>query len=103
MVRRRIIRFENVSYFVIFNIGFVFAVDVLKSLILTLAVVDRQITVEQAVRLGRLEEEHQIKQWGRVEWAHDVNQLDSQARLAASIMFVHFNTTEHLIKEKLVI
>lgn len=80
-----------------------FAVDVLKSLILTLACIDRQISVENAVKLGRLEEEHQIKHWGRVEWAHDVNQLDSQARLAAAILFVHFNTTEHLVKEKLVL
>lgn len=77
--------------------------DVLKSLILTLACVDRQITVEQAVKLARLEEEHQIEHWGRVEWAHDVSQLDSQARLAASILFVHFNSTEYLVKEKMVI
>lgn len=55
------------------------------------------------MRLARLEEEHQIEHWGRVEWAHDASQLDSQARLAASILFVHFNTTEHLVKEKLIL
>lgn len=66
-----------------------------------MAVIDRHIGVEKAVVLSRLEEEHQIQQWGRVEYAHDVNQLDSQARLAASVMFVHFHTSEHLTKEKL--
>ena len=83
--------------------GFVFAVDVLKSLILTMACVDKHITVEEAVKLARLEEEFQIRYWGRVEWAHDVNQLDSQARLAASLLFIHFNSTHYLVKEKLAV
>lgn len=91
------------SYDAVSMHGFVFAVDVLKSLILTMAVIERRVCVEQAVRLSRLEEEHQIKKWGRVEFAHDVSQLDSQARLAASIMFVHLNATEHLVKEKLAV
>lgn len=65
------------------------------------ACIDRHITVEQAVRLGRLEEEFQIKHWGRVEWAHDVSELDSRARLAAAVLFIHFNISEHLTKQKL--
>lgn len=77
--------------------------DVLKSLVLTFACIDRYITVEEAVRLSRLEEEFQIKHWGRVEWAHDVSQQDSQARLAASVLYVHLNTSEHIIREKMVI
>lgn len=84
-------------------IGFVFAVDVLKSLILTMACVERKLTVEEAVKLARLEEEFQIEHWGRVEWAHDLSQQDSQARLAASLLFVHFNSTEHIVKQKLII
>lgn len=83
--------------------GFVFAVDVLKSIILAFACIDRYFTVEQAVKLSRLEEEFQITHWGRVEWAHDLNQQDLQARLAAAVLFIHFNTSEHLIKEKLVL
>lgn len=81
--------------------GFVFAVDVLKSLVLTLAVLEQRVSVAEAVRLSRLEEEHQIKKWGRVEFAHDVAQLDLQARLAAAVMFVHFNGQEHVVKDKL--
>lgn len=83
--------------------GFVFAVDVLKSMVLAFACIDRFITVEQAVKLSRLEEEFQITHWGRVEWAHDLAQQDHQARLAAAVLFIHFNTSEHLVKEKLVV
>lgn len=83
--------------------GFVYAVDVLKSVILAFACINRHLTVEQAVRLSRLEEEFQITHWGRVEWAHDLAQQDHQARLAAAVLFIHFNTSEHLIREKLVL
>ncbi|KAJ6649694.1 ATP synthase mitochondrial F1 complex assembly factor 2 [Pseudolycoriella hygida] len=83
--------------------GFVFAVDVLKSIVLAFACIDRYLTVEQAVRLSRLEEEFQITHWGRVEWAHDLSQQDLQARLAAAVLFIHFNTSEHLVKEKLIL
>lgn len=37
-----------------------YGVDVLKSVILMLAVCDRHINVEQAVNLSRLEEEFQV-------------------------------------------
>lgn len=69
-----------------------FAVDTLKSIILTLAVVDRFMTVEKAILLTRLEEEFQLGHWGRVEWAHDLNQQELQARLAAAILFIYFNS-----------
>lgn len=83
--------------------GFVFSVDTLKSLILTVACMEKHISVEKAVALARLEEEFQLKFWGRVEWAHDLNQQDLQARVAAAVLFVHFNTNENLIKQKLVV
>lgn len=81
--------------------GFMYATDTLKSLILTLACVDKWISVEKAVELSRLEEEFQLKFWQRVEWAHDLAQQDTQARLAASILFIHFNSFEHIVKEKM--
>ncbi|XP_063232897.1 ATP synthase mitochondrial F1 complex assembly factor 2 [Bacillus rossius redtenbacheri] len=80
--------------------GFSFAVENLKSLILTLCCVDRHISVEEAVLLSRLEEEFQAGHWGRVEWAHDLSQLDSQARLAAAVLFIHFNSSTELSKSK---
>lgn len=96
----------NVSkYFLSYNEstmhGILYAVDTLKSVILALACSDKRISVEKAVSLSRLEEEYQLKFWGRVEWAHDLNQQDTQARLAASILFIYFHLNEHIIKEKL--
>ncbi|XP_055542413.1 ATP synthase mitochondrial F1 complex assembly factor 2 [Wyeomyia smithii] len=80
--------------------GFMFAVDTIKSLILTCACVDRFLLPEKAVLLARLEEEYQLGHWGRVEWAHDVQQLDSQARLSAAILMVHLNSSNVTMKQK---
>lgn len=74
--------------------------DTLKSVILAFAAIDQRISVDKAVTLSRLEEEYQMKFWGRVEWAHDLAQQELQARLAASVLFVHFNRSEHFVKEK---
>lgn len=81
--------------------GIMYAVDTLKSVILTCACVDRFLAVEKAVLLARLEEEFQLGHWGRVEWAHDVNMLDLQARLSAAILFVFFNSSNVFVKQKI--
>lgn len=82
--------------------AFVFAVDTLKSIMLTCAVIDRFINVEKAVLLCRLEEEYQSMHFGRVEWAHDMNQQELQARLAAAVLFIHFNSSSEFVKQKAV-
>ncbi|KAK2103436.1 ATP synthase mitochondrial F1 complex assembly factor 2 [Saguinus oedipus] len=51
--------------------GIEFVAAQLKSMVLTLGLIDLRLTVEQAVLLSRLEEEHQIQKWGNIEWAHD--------------------------------
>lgn len=81
--------------------GFMFAVDTLKSVILTCACADQFITAEKAVLLARLEEEYQLGHWGRVEWAHDVSKLDLQARLSAAMLFVYFNSSNAFVKQKI--
>ncbi|XP_044315582.1 ATP synthase mitochondrial F1 complex assembly factor 2 [Drosophila rhopaloa] len=80
--------------------GFIFAVDTLKSIILACAVIEQMLTVEKAVTLARLEEEYQLKFWGRVEWAHDLSQQELQSRLAAAVLFVHLNCSENFVKQK---
>lgn len=80
--------------------GFVFGVDSIKSLILTLCCAERHISVEKAVLLSRLEEEYQTGHWGRIEWAHDINQLESQARMAAAIMFILLNSSNYVVQAK---
>ncbi|XP_017064343.2 ATP synthase mitochondrial F1 complex assembly factor 2 [Drosophila eugracilis] len=83
--------------------GFIFAVDTLKSIVLACAVIEQMLTVEKAVALARLEEEYQLKFWGRVEWAHDLSQQELQARLAAAVLFVHLNCSENFVKQKLIL
>ncbi|KAH8314059.1 hypothetical protein KR067_004750 [Drosophila pandora] len=83
--------------------GFVFAVDTLKSIILACAVIEQMLPVEKAVALARLEEEYQLKFWGRVEWAHDLSQQELQARLAAAVLYVHLNCSDSFVKEKLIL
>ncbi|XP_017466210.1 PREDICTED: ATP synthase mitochondrial F1 complex assembly factor 2-like [Rhagoletis zephyria] len=83
--------------------GFIFAVDTLKSVVLAFAAIDQRISVDKAVSLARLEEEYQLKFWGRVEWAHDLSQQELQARLAAAVLFVHLNRSEHFVKEKSIV
>lgn len=77
-----------------------YGVDTLKSVILTLACTERFLTPEKAVLLSRLEEEYQSSNWGRVEWAHDLNQQDLQARLAAVTLFVYFNSQSTKVQSK---
>ncbi|XP_076687131.1 ATP synthase mitochondrial F1 complex assembly factor 2 homolog l(2)k14505 [Andrena cerasifolii] len=72
--------------------GFMYGVDAVKSVILTLAAAERVINIEEAVKLSRLEEDYQASHWGSVEWFHDQNKFDLQSRLAAAILFVHLNS-----------
>ncbi|XP_055923910.1 ATP synthase mitochondrial F1 complex assembly factor 2-like [Eupeodes corollae] len=78
--------------------GFVFTVNTLKSIILSCAVMVQHISSDKAVTQARLEEEFQLKFWGQVEWAHDMNQQELQVRLAAAILFVLFNRSEQFTK-----
>lgn len=74
-------------------IGFMYGIDVIKSVILMFAVCERRISVEEAVALSRLEEEFQISHWGNVEWSHELSKYDQQSRLAAAVLFIHLHTS----------
>ena len=96
-----------------------FGVDATKSLILTLACIERVITVDEAmkrkrsekegegmlkqtfqVKLARLELLFQTDHWGSVEWAHDIEEFDTTARLAAATLFVQLSSTETKTRNK---
>ncbi|XP_048348963.1 ATP synthase mitochondrial F1 complex assembly factor 2 [Sphaerodactylus townsendi] len=81
--------------------GIEYMIAQLKSLILSMGLVDKQLTVEQAVLLSRLEEEYQIRRWGNVEWAHDYDVYDLRARTAAATLFVHLCSETSTVKQKL--
>ena len=38
--------------------------------------------------------------WGRVEWAHDLSQQETQARLAAAVLFIHMNSSSTFVQSK---
>ncbi|KAI0241392.1 ATP synthase mitochondrial F1 complex assembly factor 2 [Lamellibrachia satsuma] len=69
--------------------GYQNCVECVKSLIITSALIDRHLTVETAVDLARLEQRFQTQRWGSVEWYHDVDVLQTRARLAAATLLVH--------------
>jgi len=71
--------------------GLEFAVETLKSFILAMALIDNHLTVEKAVSLSRLELEFQISRWGSVEWAHDLELMETRSRVAAAALFYSLN------------
>ncbi|XP_056109000.1 ATP synthase mitochondrial F1 complex assembly factor 2 [Rhinichthys klamathensis goyatoka] len=81
--------------------GLEYVITQLKSLILSFGLIDRHLSVEQAVLLSRLEEEYQIQSWGNVEWAHDYDMYELQARTAAGAMFVHLSSESTAVKRKI--
>ncbi|XP_047921288.1 ATP synthase mitochondrial F1 complex assembly factor 2 isoform X1 [Anser cygnoides] len=81
--------------------GIEYVITQLKSLILSMGLIDRHITVEKAVLLSRLEEEYQIQRWGKVEWAHDYDLCELRARAAAGTLFVHLCSESSTVKHKL--
>ncbi|AWP17417.1 putative ATP synthase mitochondrial F1 complex assembly factor 2 [Scophthalmus maximus] len=81
--------------------GLEYVITQLKSVVLSMAMIDRHLNVEQAVLLSRLEEEYQIQSWGNVEWAHDYDMYELRARTAAGALFVHLSSESSTIKRKL--
>lgn len=81
--------------------GLEYVITQLKSVVLALGLIDRHLTVEQAVLLSRLEEEYQIERWGSVEWAHDYDLYELRARTAAGALFAHLCSESSTVKRKL--
>ncbi|CAG9566716.1 unnamed protein product [Danaus chrysippus] len=77
-----------------------FGVEALKSPILMLACVERHLEPKDAVMLARLEEEYQVSRWGRVPWAHELNQAELTARVSASLLVIHANSERHSATQK---
>ena len=89
-VRNYLNAFELSSLF-----GLKFVLDNLKSVVLTLALANKTITVEEAVKLSRLEQEFQIEKWGNVEWAHDLDLMQLRSRVSSGLIFFLLNNELH--------
>jgi len=68
-------------------VGLDYAVRAVKSLLIAFACISDHIDVDEATKLSQLEQIHQTTVWGNVEWAHDVDNQDIRARLAAGVLF----------------
>lgn len=68
--------------------GLQFMAENLKSAILSNALLQQKLSVEEAVSLSRLETEYQVSKWGKVEWAHDMDVMQTRSRVAAALLFV---------------
>nr|CAB3224706.1 ATP synthase mitochondrial F1 complex assembly factor 2-like [Phallusia mammillata] len=73
-------------------------VNTMKSVIVSLSLIDRHVTVEEAVSLSRLEQEFQISEWGNVEWYHDVELSETRMKVAACALFVQLCSEESSIR-----
>ncbi|XP_038047228.1 ATP synthase mitochondrial F1 complex assembly factor 2-like isoform X2 [Patiria miniata] len=81
-------------------VGYENTVSCLKSVVLTFALMDRRLGVEEAVTLSLLETEFQTARWGSVEWAHDTEIADLKARVAAASLFTQLVSGSHEVKQK---
>ncbi|XP_068621222.1 ATP synthase mitochondrial F1 complex assembly factor 2 [Battus philenor] len=77
-----------------------FGAEALKSPILMLACVDQYLEPKEAVMLARLEEEYQLVRWGRVPWAHELNQAELTSRVAAALLVIHTSVEKHTASVK---
>lgn len=71
-------------------VGMNFAAENLKSAILCMALMQHKISVQEAVRLSRLETEYQVTQWGKFA-THDADETQVRSRVAAGILFAALN------------
>jgi ATP synthase F1 complex assembly factor 2 len=59
-----------------------------KSVLLGLAATAQALDIGQVLAAARLEEDHQMEQWGLVEGGHDIDIADMRVRVAAPCLFV---------------
>ncbi|KAL3692844.1 hypothetical protein R1sor_006495 [Riccia sorocarpa] len=59
-----------------------------RSLVIALAIARNHLNVDKALDIIRLEEEHQIEEWGLVEGGHDIDIADLRVRISAASIFL---------------
>lgn len=70
-----------------------------KSLVLGLAYIARNLTLEQVKMASRLEEEFQLEVWGVVEGGHDMDRLNNSIRLSSVGCFMALYKDNNDMKE----
>lgn len=72
-------------------VGANFMIRNLKSFVLASCLMERFLSVHQAVELARLETRFQAEKWSKVEWEHDLDEQCTCARVAAGTLFYHLS------------
>lgn len=60
-----------------------------KSLCLSIAAIRGDVSIQDVLKAARVEEDHQIEEWGLVEGGHDLDVADIKVRVAAPIVFLN--------------
>jgi len=92
---KQIFNFNQASLF-----GLTLITENLKSLILTIALINQKISISEAVSLSRLELEYQTRVWGSVEWAHDLEKNLITATVASALIFFLSNSESTKVVKK---
>ncbi|CAM6102752.1 unnamed protein product [Calypogeia fissa] len=59
-----------------------------RSIVVALAIARNKLTIEEAIEVIRVEENHQVDDWGYVEGGHDIDEADIRVRIAAASVFL---------------
>ena len=59
-----------------------------KSFLVGMGVIKGFLTAEEAIKLGRMEEEYQLETWGLVEGGQDIDRLNSGVQIYAAIVYL---------------
>ncbi|KAL5103239.1 ATP synthase mitochondrial F1 complex assembly factor 2 [Taenia crassiceps] len=94
-IRRHLLSFNRWGL-----VGLQTCVENLKSLWLTLAMVDGFLTSQRAVELSQLEQKFQERRWGSVEWFHDVDEVEVNTRVASGLLVVLTSHARRFVKKK---
>jgi len=73
-------------------IGYQFAVEATKSVVVVAAAMARRLSIGDAVRLAMLEHDYQTKIWGNVEAVHEVERQELKHRLSAAVLFTQWTS-----------
>lgn len=97
---KEIIRNYLKSFNIWCMVGITYATENLKSLILTCALINRHLSVEDGVKFSRIEENFQISKWKSIEYHHELEKYNLETRVAAAIIFILLNLEKSVISQK---
>lgn len=72
-------------------VGLRYIAQNLKSMVLASSLTEKFLSVEQAVDLARLETNHQVDMWSKVEWEHDLDEHSVRACASAGSLLYHLS------------